>query len=124
MQIKWDFTHYSCGSSSHHAVQDERGDEAGLLRAGVRLHQLRVITEETLHMHAEQVRALHVVGQQHRAGHDDELEEKHVGARESQKVEKVERKKKKKKKKNGKEERGSCQLYIQFADGYPPSFSF
>lgn len=70
-------THYSCGSSRHDAVQDERGDEAGLLCAGVRLHQLSVVAEETLHMHAEQVRALHVVGQQHRAGHDDELEEEH-----------------------------------------------
>lgn len=89
--IKWVCTHYSSGSSSHHAVQDERGDEAGLLCAGVRLHQLRVITEETLHVHAEQVRALHVVGQQHRAGHDDKLEEKHVGARQSQRVEKVEK---------------------------------
>jgi len=76
------FTHYSGGSSSHHAIQDEGGDEAGLLRARVWLHELSIITEETLHMHAEQVRALHVVGQQHRAGHDDELEEKHVGARE------------------------------------------
>lgn len=42
-------------------------------------------------MHAEQVRAFHVVGQQHRAGHDDELEEKHGGARsEGEKEEKVE----------------------------------
>lgn len=81
IDIKWVYTHNSSGSSGHHAVQDERGDEAGLLCAGVRLHQLSVITEETLHMHAEQVRAFHVVGQQHRAGHDNKLEEKHVGAR-------------------------------------------
>lgn len=75
------FTHDSRGSSGHHTVQDEGGYEAGLLRAGVRFHQLGVITEEALHVHAEQVRALHVVGKQHRAGHDDELEEKHVGWR-------------------------------------------
>lgn len=41
-------------------------------------------------MHAEQVGALHVVGQQHRAGHDDQLEEEHVGAGQSQEVEEVE----------------------------------
>lgn len=89
------FTHYSSGSSSHHTVQDEGGDEAGLLRARVRLHQLSVITEETLHMHTEKVRALHVVGQQHCARHDDELEEKHVGTREWRKLRKGRRGRKK-----------------------------
>ena len=95
------FTHYGGGSGSHHAIQDEGGDEAGLLRAGVRLHQLSVITEETLHMHAEQVCALHVVGQQHRARHDDKLEEKHVGVREWREL-------RKRKRKRRREEKESC----------------
>lgn len=75
------FTHYNCRRSSHHAVEDEGRDEAGLFLAGVRLHQLSVITEEALHVDAEQVSALHVVGQQHCAGHDDELGEKHGALR-------------------------------------------
>lgn len=74
-------THYSGGCSGHHAVEDEWRDEAGLFCPGVRLHQLRVVTEEPLHVYAEQVGALHVVGQQHGAGHDDELEEKHSSFR-------------------------------------------
>lgn len=55
-------------------------------------------------MHAEQVRALHVVGQQHRAGHDDELEEEHVGAGESDRVEKVEEEEKKEENEKGERE--------------------
>lgn len=49
-------------------------------------------------MHAEQVRALHVVGQQYRAGHDDELEEEHVGAKGRERW-------RKKKRRGGKRER-------------------
>lgn len=84
------FTHCNSGSSCHHAVKDEGRDEAGLLRAGIRLHQLSIITEEALHVHTEQVRALHVVGQQDRARHDDKLEEKHAEVRWKTKVEKSE----------------------------------
>lgn len=52
-------------------------------------------------MDAEQVRALHVVGQQDRAGHDDELEEEHVRRE-------LERKKRKKEKEEGKKGDVSC----------------
>jgi len=105
-EIQMGFTHHSGGSGSHHTVKDEGGDEARLLCAGVRLHQLGVVAEEALHVHAEQVRALHVVGQQHRAGHDDELEEKHVGAGEGERGEKVEEEEEEEE--NEKGERGTC----------------
>lgn len=66
-------THDGGGSSGHHAVQDQGGDEAGVLGAGVRLHQVGIVTEEALDVDAEQVGALHVVGQQGGARHDDQL---------------------------------------------------
>lgn len=46
-------THYYSRSSSDHAVEDKRRDETGFLQAGVRLHQLGVVTEEALHVHTE-----------------------------------------------------------------------
>lgn len=72
-------THNSRGGGSDHAVQDERRHKAGPFGARVRLHQLRVIAEEALHVHAEQVCALHVVRQQDGGGHDDELQSQHSG---------------------------------------------
>lgn len=81
-------THDGGGSSGHHAVQDQGGDEAGVLGAGVRLHQVGIVTEEALDVDAEQVGALHVVGQQGGARHDDQLEEEHVegGGRRGERV--------------------------------------
>lgn len=72
-----DFTHDSGGSCSHHAVEDERRDEAVLLNSRVGLHELGIVAEEALDVDAENIGALKVVGQQHRACHDDQLERKH-----------------------------------------------
>lgn len=72
-------THDSSGGSGDHTVQHERRDEAGLFGPRVGLHQLGIVAEEALHVHAEQVGALHVVRQQHGGGHDGELQEEHDG---------------------------------------------
>ena len=64
------------GRGRHHAVQEEGGQEADLVGARVGLQQLGVVTEEALHVHAEQVRALQVVSQQHGGGHDEQLEDR------------------------------------------------
>lgn len=71
-----DFTHDGGGSCSHHAVEDEWRNEAVLLDSRVGLHELGVVAEEALDVDAENIGALKVVGQQHRACHDDQLERK------------------------------------------------
>lgn len=67
-------THNGSGRRRHDAVEDERRDEAALLRSGVRLHQVCIITEEALDMDPKRVGAFKVVRQQHCPGHDDQLE--------------------------------------------------
>lgn len=70
---------HTSGNGCHHAVEDEGGDEAAVLHAGVRLHQVGVVAEEALDVDAKRIRALKVVGQQHRPCHDDQLHKDEAG---------------------------------------------
>lgn len=72
-----DITYNSCGCSRHNAVENERRNEAALFYPWVGLHQVSVITEETLNMDPKRVRAFKVVRQQHRPSHDDHLHREH-----------------------------------------------
>lgn len=71
-----DFTHNGGGNCSHYAIKDERRDKAVLLYSGVGLHELDVVAEKALDVDAEYFGALEVIGQQHRACHDDQLQRK------------------------------------------------
>lgn len=70
-------THQQRGQPSHHGVQQRGWDSAAVLRSKVGFGVGGVVAEKALHMHAEGVGVLKVVGQHDGSGHDHQLEVQH-----------------------------------------------
>lgn len=64
------FTHQQRGQSGDQGVEQNRWDGAAVLGSQVWFGVGVVVAEEALHMHAESVRVLEVIGQHDGPGHD------------------------------------------------------
>lgn len=71
------YTHQQRGQPSHHSIQQDGRDGTVVLRSQVGFGVGGVIAEEALHVHAEGVGVLKVVGQHDGSGHDHQLEVQH-----------------------------------------------
>lgn len=83
MQVRWvkfadeACTHQQRGQPSHHSIQQHGWDSTAVLWSKVRFGVGGVVAEKALHVHAEGVRVLKVVGQHDGPGHYHQLEVQH-----------------------------------------------